>query len=249
MTIFAACATDELPIAGEDPSTLGDEIDEDTKADGAAAPGGLYLVDFDSAIEDAPLIEILDLRANKTFFRSDSALSADDDYNYSTGWSSDRGTFKFSRTRSTGKTYIRFYEENGDLLDVWRYTLEGSTLHFYYRNGEGFDTLPQAKPTTAWTRAVVDRVRPLAEAETIDALPDVSPYAAGIPTAAYDAALALGEPSPGGGIDLAPMYRFAVSGKTAYVVATDARLEIYDRLSRLVAGADMDGGTLTWDAL
>lgn len=246
MTVLVACQVDDLPVAGEDPSTLDDEILDDTKADGAAAPGGLYAVDVETTIEDAPLIELLDLRADMTFFRSYSALSPDDDYNYSTGWANERGTFKFSRTASTGKTYIRFYEEDGDLLDVWRYTLDGDTLHFYYRDGEGFDTVLQPEPTDAWTNAVIDRVRPLAEAGTLDDLVDVSPDASGVPLAAYAAALALGERTPTG-VDYAAMYRFSISSKTAYVVANPSRVEIYDRASRLIAGADVADGELTWD--
>jgi hypothetical protein len=225
---------------GEDPDTVGDTIDEDAKADGATFPGGYYELSTD--LDDEPRLEELDLRPNKTYYRTFAMLTPGDPDggNFEIGYSYDRGTFKFSSNSATGKKYIRFYDLDNELIDVWRYTFDGSKLKFLYRTEGGFDMKRVAAPTKTWVNAVKAR---LTTPAMIDQLAAVDIYATGVAQSMRSTYIDYEQRT-----GTAPkLGRARVDYKYAYVVSSANTFEVFAASGQLIAAGKRTATTITWD--
>jgi hypothetical protein len=129
---LAAFGCNGSPDTGDD--TAADTIDTATKADGVVRPVGTFLKDAASAGQFTKIV----LKTDRTFHRETMvycvrapcpALESEGTYNYS---------------KSGSTRYIRFMDENGDLIDRYAYTLADDVLKL---------RVPGESTRVAYTRA------------------------------------------------------------------------------------------------
>ncbi len=233
---FATGCADSGPSSGPNGEEIEDVEDPDARADGTSAPGGLYEIAHVANVED-PHFPVLDLRANKTYYRTFSVLGpildhSEDIVEIQTSY--ERGTFKF--TRGGGNTYIRFHDGESQ-LGGWRYTMSGTKLEFHYKDGGGFTMKRVAPPAAAWTDAVKDAV-----AEASSSFPAVERNASPV-TDSMRATLDAWKgrtPAP-------KLRRASVEGKDAFVVSGGNELEVFAPSGQLIAAGTTSGGKIAWD--
>jgi hypothetical protein len=95
-----------------------DTIDTATKADGVVRPVGTYLKDAASAGQFTKVV----LKTDRTFHRETMVYCI----MAPCPPVASEGTYNFSKSGST--RYLRFLDENGDLIDRYAYTLSGDVL-------------------------------------------------------------------------------------------------------------------------
>lgn len=130
--IVSACATtptDETDV---------DDVTDDGKADGLARPAGVY---SRNEATDGQLFELM-LLPDHTFLRYEA-----------TGDWRERGTYRFTKSTTTTKRYIRFLDEDGALIDRYTYTMSGSVVRLQ-RDGAVYPMFSVATGDAAWVEAI-----------------------------------------------------------------------------------------------
>lgn len=222
--------------------------DPDAKADGAAQPVGLYNVDGDN---DAPYIEILDLRSDGTFYDFETGLADGGDGNTEEGVSTSFGTYSFTKD-SHDNRFIRFSSDGHSWR--WRFApMSGSTasLRFYYDNGSAAFRMKRADPPAGTLMTALK-----------------SGYAAAAKSVAYTTPTDLdnGGPTTGGWDRSAPAemrdrfdnlkaahktpkaFSFKIASTRLYSLEWSAGIEVFAENGQLIAAAKTVS-PLTWSSL
>jgi hypothetical protein len=149
------CGSSSTPTNPVSPGEEADVDDNQAKADGTTYPLGTYRITDESDDTDYSRVDTLAIKTDGTFYRYEKGMSCDPDGNCQEGVNSHKGTYKFCKTTSGGAC-VRFYDEDGKLIDRLLYALKGSNLTTQY-NSKGYQSeLVHATDANVWCHAATD---------------------------------------------------------------------------------------------
>ncbi|MBI5482216.1 MAG: hypothetical protein HY906_25395 [Deltaproteobacteria bacterium] len=135
---LAAVGCNGSPDIGDDANA--DTIDAATKADGVIRPVGTYLRDNATAGQFTKVV----LKTDRTFHRELMVYCI----MAPCPTPATEGTYNFSKSGTT--RYIRFLDENGDLIDRYAYKLDGDVLKLRASGSSSYVKYEHADNDAAW---------------------------------------------------------------------------------------------------
>jgi hypothetical protein len=220
---FTACTT-----TAEDPAGDVDTADDgvvDGKADGVARPAGVY---SRTEATDGQLMELM-LLPDHTFLRFEA----------SGDWR-ERGTYTFTKSTTSTRRYIRFLDEDGDLIDRYTYTINGSVVRLSHDGGAVYPMFSTATGAAAWTEAVkTDWFDEAFQDWGAEAFPRTGVHRGDLPASAqavFDQVAASMGPN-----EYPSIYRFDLHGARGYEMdGGSPRVRLFDAAGHQVASGDGD---------